>query len=316
MRVLITGGAGYIGSTATSILLDEGYEVTVLDDCSTGHADSVDPRAQFIEGSLLDTQVIRAALVGCSAVFHFAAKALVAESVAKPELYHQTNVLGSKNLLAEMAAAGITKLVLSSTAATYGEPKSSPITEDAEPAPVNPYGATKLEVDRIVTEAAKSGLAAISLRYFNVAGALKSKNGWLVERHDPETHLIPNILGATKNSPVKIFGSDWPTPDGTCVRDYIHVVDLVSAHILALEKLTLGVHRIINLGSGTGHSVAEVVAAASAVVGYEIPAEFAPRRAGDPAILVADISRANTELGWKPTYSLQQMVSDTWESKK
>jgi UDP-glucose 4-epimerase len=316
MRVLVTGGAGYIGSTATSILLDKGYEVTVLDDCSTGHADSVDPRAQFIEGSLLDNQVIREALLSCDAVLHFAAKALVAESVAKPELYHQTNVVGSKNLLAEMAAAGITKLVLSSTAATYGEPKSSPITEDAEPAPVNPYGATKLEVDRLVTEAAKSGLAAISLRYFNVAGALKSKNGWLVERHDPETHLIPNILGATKNSPVKIFGSDWPTPDGTCVRDYIHVVDLIAAHIIALEKLNPGVHRIINLGSGSGHSVAEVLRAASTVVGYEIPAEYAPRRAGDPAILVADISRANTELGWKPTYSLQQMVSDTWESKK
>jgi UDP-glucose 4-epimerase len=316
MRVLVTGGAGYIGSTGTSILLDRGYEVNVLDDCSTGHLSSVDPRAMFVPGSLLNIQDIRKALVGCDAVIHFAAKALVGESVEKPELYHATNVDGSRNLLSEMAMAGINKLVVSSTAATYGQPKSSPISEDFETMPINPYGQTKLAVDQMITAAAVGSLGAISLRYFNVAGALKTKNGWLSEKHNPETHLIPNILRATANDPMKVFGNDWPTPDGTCIRDYIHVLDLIEAHIKALEKLSSGMHRIVNLGSGTGHSVAEVVSKASKVVGYQIPHEYSPRRAGDPAVLVADISRAKSELGWMPSRSLEQMVSDTWESQK
>jgi len=316
MRILVTGGAGYIGSTGTSILLDRGYEVNVLDDCSTGHLSSVDPRAKFVPGSLLNVQDIREALVGCDAVMHFAAKALVGESVEKPELYQATNVDGSRNLLSEMAAAGINKLVVSSTAATYGQPKSSPISEEAETLPINPYGQTKLAMDQMITAAAVGSLGAISLRYFNVAGALKSKNGWLTEKHNPETHLIPNILRATDNNPMKVFGNDWPTPDGTCIRDYIHVVDLIEAHIKALEKLSAGKHRIYNLGSGTGHSVAEVISTASNVVGYQIPHEFSPRRAGDPAVLVADISRAKSELGWIPSRSLEQMVSDTWESQK
>jgi UDP-glucose 4-epimerase len=247
---------------------------------------------------------------------HFAAKALVGESVEKPELYQATNVDGSRNLLSEMATAGINKLVVSSTAATYGQPKSSPISEEAETLPINPYGQTKLAVDRMITEEAKGSLAAISLRYFNVAGALKSKNGWLSERHDPETHLIPNILKATTENPMQVFGNDWPTPDGTCIRDYIHVVDLIEAHIKALEKLSSGKHRIFNLGSGTGHSVAEVISTASKVVGHQIPHEYSPRRDGDPAVLVADISSAKSELGWTPSRSLEQMVSDTWESQK
>jgi UDP-glucose 4-epimerase len=316
MRVLVTGGAGYIGGTATSILIDGGYEVTVLDDCSTGHLENVDSRAKFIQGSLLNIEDIREALVGCEAVMHFAAKALVGESVEKPEFYQANNVDGSRNLLSEMAAAGINKLVFSSTAATYGQPKSSPISEDAETLPVNPYGQTKLAVDHMITAAAAGSLGAISLRYFNVAGALKSKNGWLTEKHNPETHLIPNILRATANNPMQVFGNDWPTPDGTCIRDYIHVVDLIEAHIKALEKISSGTHRIINLGSGTGHSVEEVISAASKVVGHEIPREYSPRRAGDPAVLVADISRAKSELGWSPTRLLEEMVRDTWESQK
>ena len=313
MRVLVTGGAGYIGGTATSILIDGGYEVTVLDDCSTGHLENVDSRAKFIQGSLLNIEDIREALVGCEAVMHFAAKALVGESVEKPEFYQANNVDGSRNLLSEMAAAGINKLVFSSTAATYGQPKSSPISEDAETLPVNPYGQTKLAVDHMITAAAAGSLGAISLRYFNVAGALKSKNGWLTEKHNPETHLIPNILRATANNPMQGFGNDWPTPDGTCIRDFIHVVDLIEAHIKALEKISSGTHRIINLGSGTGHSVEEVISAASKVVGNEIPREYSPRRAGDPAVLVADISRAKSELGWSPTRLLEEMVRDTWE---
>lgn len=316
MRVLVTGGAGYIGGTATSILLDRGYEVTVLDDCSTGHRDSVDSRARFIEGSLLDAQAVKTALVDCDAVMHFAAKALVGESVEKPELYYETNVNGSRNLLAEMKSAGNKKIVFSSTCATYGQPKSSPISEDAETNPINPYGQTKLAVDHMLTEAGNDWLAAISLRYFNVAGSLKSNSGWLAERHDPETHLIPNILKATSENPLKVFGTDWPTPDGTCIRDYIHVVDLIDAHIKALELLAPTTHRIFNLGSGTGHSVAEVISAAERILGHAVPQEKSYRRTGDPAVLVADITKAQSELGWNPKHTLDEVVQDTWQSRR
>ena len=316
MRILVTGGAGYIGGTATSILLDRGYEVSVLDDYSTGHRDSVDPRAKVIEGSILDASATAAALVGCQAVMHFAAKALVGESVEKPALYHEINVNGSKNLLAEMKAAGIDKMVFSSSCATYGQPKLTPISEDAETLPINPYGQSKLDVDKMLAEAARDWLGAISLRYFNVAGSLRSKNGWLAERHDPETHLIPNVLKATADNPLKVFGTDWQTPDGTCIRDYIHVVDLIDAHIKALELLTPGTHRIFNLGSGTGHSVAEVISAAETVLGRTVPRENSMRRIGDPAVLVANITKAESELGWAPSHSLEEMVRDSWESQK
>jgi UDP-glucose 4-epimerase len=315
MKVLVTGGAGYIGSTATSILLDQGYEVTVLDDCSTGHAESVDPRATFINGSILDSATVRTALAGVDAVLHFTAKSLVGESVNKPEIYWNTNVNGSRILLEEMRAAGVKRLVFSSTAATYGEPKEIPITERSETKPTNPYGASKLAVDYMITsEAIAHGLAAISLRYFNVAGAHKSARGWLTEKHDPETHLIPNILRATADQPLKIFGTDWPTADGTCIRDYIHVVDLIDAHIAALGAAQPGTHEIINLGSGGGYSVKQVIAAAEKSVGRAIPADIAPRRAGDPAVLIADIAKAKSILKWEPARDIQTMVSDTWES--
>ena len=313
MRILVTGGAGYIGATAVAMLLDAGYEVTVLDDLSTGHEDSVPELAKFIKGSLLSDSDLDRALDGCDAVMHFAAKSLVGESVEKPELYQQVNVGGSKALFEKMKAKGINKIVLSSTAATYGEPKRIPISESDEPAPKNPYGATKLEIDRMV---AVAGFSAISLRYFNVAGALKSKNGWLAERHNPETHLIPNILKATESAPVKIFGTDWPTQDGTCIRDYIHVVDLIEAHIKALENLPAGKHEIINLGSGDGYSVKQVIAAAEKALGHKIPAIASERRAGDPAVLIADISKAKSYLNWQPTHGIDQMVLDTWNSIK
>lgn len=315
MRVLVTGGAGYIGSVATAILLERGFEVTVLDDCSTGHRDAVSKDAKFVEGSILDAKTVASALVDCEAVLHFAAKSLVGESVEKPDLYFDVNVNGTRNLLDQMSIARISKLVFSSTAATYGEPEVIPITEDANTKPTSPYGSTKLAVDSMITEEAKTGLAAISLRYFNVAGALKSNSGWLAERHNPETHLIPNLLRSTAEKPLKIFGNDWPTKDGTCIRDYIHVVDLIDAHILALESLTPGQHKIINLGSGGGYSVTEVVNAASKVLGREISIEITSRRSGDPAVLIADISLAAKALKWTPTRDIEKMVSDTWESQ-
>ena len=313
MRILVTGGAGYIGATAVAMLLEAGYEVTVLDDLSTGHADALPKNIKFVEGTLLSNEDLDRALIGCDAVMHFAAKSLVGESVEKPELYEQVNVGGSKVLFTKMKEHGISKIVLSSTAATYGEPKRVPISESDEPAPKNPYGATKLEIDRMV---GKSGFSAISLRYFNVAGALKVGTHWLSERHNPETHLIPNVLRATENSPVKIFGTDWPTADGTCIRDYIHVVDLIEAHIKALENLPVGRHEIINLGSGDGYSVKEVITAAERAVGSTIPAVASERRAGDPAILIADISKAKSYLNWQPTRGIDQMVLDTWNSIK
>ena len=315
MRVLVTGGAGYIGSTAVEILSTQGYEITVLDDCSTGHAENVPAGVRFIQGSLLNPSQIADALTGCEAVMHFAGKSLVGESVEKPDLYRSVNVDGSRNLLDEMHKSGIKKIVFSSSAATYGEPKEVPILETAPTNPTNPYGATKLAVDEMLSaEARTRSIAAVSLRYFNVAGALKSQRGWLQELHNPETHLIPNVLRSMSEKPVEIFGNDWPTPDGTCIRDYVHVIDLIDAHMMALKYLRGGVHEIFNLGSGDGYSVREVVAAASKAVGSKIPSIDSPRRTGDPAVLIADIDKAKNELGWIPTRGIDEMVADTLAS--
>jgi UDP-glucose 4-epimerase len=225
------------------------------------------------------------------------------------------NVDGTRILLDEMHKQSIKKIVFSSSAATYGEPKTVPILETSETHPTNPYGATKLAIDHMITqEATTRGISAASLRYFNVAGALKAQRGWLAERHDPETHLIPNVLRSTPDNPVKIFGTDWPTTDGTCIRDYVHVIDLIDAHIKALKSLDQPGHEIYNLGSGSGYSVREVVAAASAATGHQIPFVDSPRRAGDPAVLIADISKAKAKLNWVPTRDLNAMVSDAVES--
>jgi UDP-glucose 4-epimerase len=315
MRVLVTGGTGYIGSTAVEILLTQGFEISILDDCSMGHADTVPTGVRFVNGSLLNVDEVADALTGCDAVMHFAGKSLVGESVEKPDLYHSVNVNGTRILLDEMRKQSITKIVFSSSAATYGEPKSVPILETSETIPTNPYGATKLAIDHMITaEAAAHGISAASLRYFNVAGALKAKRGWLAERHNPETHLIPNVLRSTTDNPVKIFGTDWPTEDGTCIRDYVHVIDLIDAHLKALNSLGKPGHEIYNLGSGSGYSVREVVAAASSATGQQIPFIDSPRRAGDPAVLIADISKAKTRLGWEPTRDMNAMVSDTLKS--
>ena len=311
MRVLVTGGAGFIGSVAAETLRRTGFEVSILDDLSTGHLDSVPPGARFIRGSLLNTSDIADALFECDAVMHFAGKSLVSESITNPALYWSVNVGGTRNLLDQMRAMKISKIVFSSSASTYGNPDTVPILETTKPHPVNSYGATKLAIDEMISVESKTrGLAAISLRYFNVAGAQKRDNVWLRERHYPETHLIPNILRSTPDNPIRIFGTDWPTKDGTCVRDYVHVIDLVDAHMGALEALSSGIHEIFNLGSGTGYTVREVIKVAAAALGRDIPTEDSRRRAGDPAILIADISKANADLGWQPSRGIESIVRD------
>jgi UDP-glucose 4-epimerase len=293
--------------------------VVVLDDLSTGHADAVPAAAEFVRGTVRDdAQAILAG--GADAVLHFAAKSLVAESVASPSLYWQHNLGGTLALLEAMRVTGTPRIVFSSTAAVYGEPELVPIEETAPTRPTNPYGASKLAVDTALAEHARMhGIGAVSLRYFNVAGAHPGPDGgWLGERHDPETHLIPNILAIALNDDrgacVSIYGDDYPTPDGTCVRDYIHVADLARAHLLALDACTPGQHRVYNLGSGTGFSNLEVLQACREVTGHEIPARVAARRPGDPAVLIASSGRIHAERGWRPEAGLHAIVADAWES--
>jgi UDP-glucose 4-epimerase len=315
MRLLVTGGAGYIGSAVAAMLLDNGHEVTVLDDLSTGHADAVPDGAKFIRGTLRADAAPLMRDGRFDAVLHFAAKSLVAESVAHPDRYWSNNLGGTLALLEAMRQSGTRSIVFSSTAAVYGEPEANPIEETAPTRPVNPYGQSKLAVDTALTEhAALFGFGAVSLRYFNVAGAHRRGSGALFgERHDPESHLIPNVLkAAVTHVPVKIFGTDYPTPDGTCVRDYIHVSDLADAHLRALVACEPGKHAIYNLGNGAGFSVNEVVSVCREVTGIDIPAEIAPRRAGDPATLVASSQRIQADLGWRASRDLSAMVADAW----
>jgi UDP-glucose 4-epimerase len=310
VKLLVTGGAGYVGSVNAAHLVEAGHEVVVLDDLSTGHADAVPEGARFVEGELSEAAGPLLA-EGFDGVLHFAAKSLVGESVAKPELYWDGNVVATFRLLEAIREHGTPRLVFSSTAATYGEPERTPIREDAPTRPTNPYGASKLAIDTMITSYAHAhGLAAVSLRYFNVAGA----HGRFGERHAVETHLIPIVLQVASGSreSVAMYGDDWPTPDGTCVRDYIHVDDLAEAHQLALQKAQPGTHAIYNLGSGTGYSVLQVVQACRAVTGHPIPATTAPRRAGDPAVLIASSEAAASDLGWKPVRTLEDMVADAW----
>ncbi|MEU4829742.1 UDP-glucose 4-epimerase GalE [Streptosporangium sp. NPDC023615] len=314
MKLLVTGGAGYIGSAVAAQLVEAGHEVTVLDDLSTGHADAVPEGARFVEGSITDAA---GALDGVEGVLHFAAKSLVGESVERPGLYWAHNLGGTLALLDAMRSAGVGRIVFSSTAATYGEPERSPITESDPTRPTNPYGASKLAVDTALgTFAGLYGLAAVSLRYFNVGGAYTGRDGRVYrERHTVETHLIPNVLAVALGGrePVSVFGTDYPTPDGTCVRDYIHLADLARAHLLALDACSPGEHRVYNLGSGTGFSVQEVLSVCREVTGHEIPSVVRERRAGDPAVLVASSEKIRRELGWKPEHpSVRDVVADAW----
>jgi UDP-glucose 4-epimerase len=312
MKLLVTGGAGYIGSIVAQQMLEAGHEVVVLDNLVRGHRAAVPEGAELIELDLLNDVGLRNALEdGFDGVMHFASLALVAESVAHPERYHRGNHVGSLNLLDAMREAGVRRLVFSSTCAVYGEPEQVPMTEDIPAAPVNAYGNSKLAIDRMIGDECRAhGLAAASLRYFNVAGA----RGDLGEDHEPETHLIPLVLRAAAGvtDHVKVFGTDYPTRDGTAVRDYIHVEDLGVAHAMALEAVEPGRHAIYNLGTGHGYSVKEVVEAARRVTDREIPAREEPRRPGDPPELVASSDRIRRELGWEPRKGLDEMIADAW----
>ncbi|GAB2850763.1 UDP-glucose 4-epimerase GalE [Actinoallomurus bryophytorum] len=311
MKLLVTGGAGYIGSVVSARLLESGHEVVVLDDCSTGHADAVPSGARLVRATLREAagDVLSE---GFDGILHFAAKSLVGESVEKPGLYWDKNLGESLALLEAMRVHRVPRIVFSSTAATYGEPERTPIVETDPTRPTNPYGASKLAIDTTLAEYARMhGIGGVSLRYFNVAGAY----GAYGERHTVETHIIPNVLNVPLGSreSVSIFGTDYPTPDGTCIRDYIHVVDLAAAHLLALDACAPGVHEIFNLGSGSGYSVREVIDVCREVTGQPIPAVEGPRRPGDPAVLVASSARISERLGWKPERDLRSMVTDAWE---
>jgi UDP-glucose 4-epimerase len=313
MHILVTGGAGYIGSVVVERLLEAGHDAVVYDNLSQGHRESVLPGAEFILGEILDKQKLEAALTKhkIDAVIHMAASALVGESCENPAKYYSNNLITSLSLLESMRAAGVARLVLSSTAAVYGQSEKSLIDESDSTRPTNPYGETKLAFERAChwyTEA--YGMRFVSLRYFNAAGATK----FCGERHHPETHLIPIVLQAAAGlrSHVEVFGEDYPTPDGTCVRDYIHVSDLAHAHVLALEFMNRS-SGIFNLGSGGGRSVTEVIAAARKITGREIPVRVGPRRSGDPAVLVASSEKIKKELGWTPEkQDLETIIGSAW----
>lgn len=322
MKVLVTGGAGYIGSHAVYRLIEKGHEVVVLDNLSQGHGQAVHPQAQFIQGDLRDAQALatvfeaqkRADQPPFDGVMHFASYTLVGESMEKPFLYFRDNLNTVANVLEQCAAYGVKRFILSSTANLFDNPQHIPISEDEALIPGSVYGETKYMAERMLMWADRLyGIRYCALRYFNASGAVIS--GVIGEDHTPETHLIPLVLQVAlgQREAVTIFGSDYETRDGTCIRDYVHVIDLADAHILALEALADGPSRVYNLGSGSGYSVKEVIDMARIVTGHPIPAREGARRAGDPAKLVADSTRIKAELGWDPRYSdLESIMESAW----
>jgi UDP-glucose 4-epimerase len=314
--VLVTGGAGYIGAHTVARLVERGRRVVVLDNLSRGHRRAVPAGVPLVVGDLADVGLVTRTLVAheVGAVIHFAAASQVGESMIEPRLYYTNNVVGTARLLDALLGAGVTRLVFSSTAAVYGEPERVPIDEDSALAPTNVYGRTKLVIERMLADyGAAYGLRYAALRYFNAAGA--APGGAIGEDHEPETHLIPLVLrAAASGAPVTIHGTDYPTADGTCVRDYVHVTDLADAHLLALEALAERPALTCNLGSGAGFSVRAVVDAAARVVGRAIPVRLGPRRPGDPATLVASSARIRRELGWAPRLGdLETIIRTAWE---
>ena len=318
MAILVCGGAGYIGSHAVHALVEKGEQVVIVDNLQTGHRGALNPAAKFYEGDIRDTSVLDRIFMEnkIEAVIHFAANSLVGESMEKPLLYFNNNVYGMQVLLEGMVRHGVDKIVFSSTAATYGEPKRVPIHEDDETCPTNTYGETKLTMEKMMKWVSRAnGVRYVSLRYFNAAGALP--DGSIGEDHKTETHLIPLILQVPtgRRDHITVFGDDYPTPDGTCLRDYIHVVDLADAHVLALEYLRNGgASDIFNLGNGQGFSVKEMIAAAEKATGRSIKVEIGARRAGDPAQLIASSEKARSVLGWKPQFTdVEQVIGTAWK---
>ena len=318
MAILVCGGAGYIGSHAVHALVEKGEQVVIVDNLQTGHRGALNPAAKFYEGDIRDASVLDKIFTEnkIEAVIHFAANSLVGESMEKPLLYFNNNVYGMQVLLEAMVRHGVDKIVFSSTAATYGEPKRVPIHEDDETCPTNTYGETKLMMEKMMKWVSRAnGVRYVSLRYFNAAGALP--DGSIGEDHKTETHLIPLILQVPtgRRDHITVFGDDYPTPDGTCLRDYIHVVDLADAHVLALEYLRKGgASDIFNLGNGQGFSVKEMIAAAEKATGRSIKVEIGARRAGDPAQLIASSEKARTVLGWKPQFTdVEQVIGTAWK---
>ena len=318
MAILVCGGAGYIGSHAVHALVEKGEEVVIVDNLQTGHRGALNPAAKFYEGDIRDASVLDRIFTEnkIEAVIHFAANSLVGESMEKPLLYFNNNVYGMQVLLEAMGGHGVDKIVFSSTAATYGEPKRVPIHEDDETCPTNTYGETKLTMEKMMKWVSRAnGVRYVSLRYFNAAGALP--DGSIGEDHKTETHLIPLILQVPtgRRDHITVFGDDYPTPDGTCLRDYIHVVDLADAHVLALEYLRKGgASDIFNLGNGQGFSVKEMIAAAEKATGRSIKVEIGARRAGDPAQLIASSEKARSVLGWKPQFTnVEQVIGTAWK---
>ena len=317
MAILVCGGAGYIGSHAVHALIEKGEQVVIVDNLQTGHRGALNPKAKFYEGDIRDASVLDKIFTEnkVEAVIHFAANSLVGESMEKPLLYFNNNVYGMQVLLEAMVRHGVDKIVFSSTAAVYGEPKRVPIHEDDETCPTNTYGETKLTMEKMMKWVSRAnGVRYVSLRYFNAAGALP--DGSIGEDHATETHLIPLILQVPtgRRDHITVFGDDYPTPDGTCLRDYIHVVDLADAHVLALEYLRKGGEsNIFNLGNGQGFSVKEMIAAAEKATGRSIKVEIGARRAGDPAQLIASSEKARSVLGWKPQFTdVEQVIGTAW----
>jgi UDP-glucose 4-epimerase len=312
LKVFVTGGAGYIGSITSHLLIEQGFQVVIYDDLSTGNIDAIPKGSIFIHGDILDYRATLNAMRDCDAIIHFAGRALVAESFAKSTEYTSINGEGSSKLFEAAVVSGIEKIVVASSCAVYGDKYLTPISESEIENPINPYGVSKLQMEKLLGQKIKqhTSIGGISLRFFNVAGALKIGDKWIGENHNPETHVIPNIMRADLNNPFQLFGIDYATPDGTSIRDYVHVVDIAEAHILALNKISVGKHELINLGTSTGHSLMQLVKIFNSIFETNLPFEIRERRIGDPDFLVASNSKARALLDWRPKYGIEKMMFD------
>lgn len=312
MKVLVTGGAGYIGSILVTRLIEQGYKVNVIDDLSTGHIENIDPKVQLYFGSVLDTKVLNTAIKDCKVVFHFAAKSIVSESVQKPQLYEEVNYLGTIGILNAMKANKVKKIIIASTAAVYKGGSKEGLTEESLIEPENPYGVSKLKADHYVSGFCKElGIASITFRFFNVSAPYKSKSlGWIIENHDPETHLIPNIINSQHHGQLSIYGNDWNTPDGTCIRDYLHIKDLTDACLAAVKHFRFSENQIFNLGTSEGNSILEVIASYEKIFDSKIKYKFTNKRNGDVDLLVANARKFSSETRWRNRLNLEDIFDD------